>query len=88
MFFILGFNVFYIYGLQHSHSQFDVEYCLDVTETRHKKVLMCSQNVSILSRVTSSVFTVSESGTTAPARSVLESRGKEHRQWHEPNIIA
>src|SRR6218665_1562346 len=36
---------------------------------------MCGRNVSLLSRVTPSVLTVSESGTSVPARSMLESKG-------------
>ena len=49
---------------------------------------MCGRNVSLLSRVTPSVLTVSESGTAVPARSMLESEGKEHSRWREPNKIA
>src|SRR5688572_1369829 len=49
---------------------------------------MCGRNVSLLSRVTPSVLTVSKSGTAVPARSTLESEGKECRRWHEPNRIA
>src|SRR5688572_24490245 len=49
---------------------------------------MCGLNVSLLSMVTPSVLTVSESGTAVPARSTLESGGKERRRWHEPNRIA
>src|SRR5688572_33150587 len=49
---------------------------------------MCGRNVSLLSRVTPSVLTVSKSGTEVPATSTLESEGKERRRWHEPNRIA
>ena len=49
---------------------------------------MCGRNVSLRSRVTSSVLTVSESGTAVPARSMIESRGKERRHCHKPNKIA
>jgi len=49
---------------------------------------MCGRNVSLLSRVTPSVLTVSKSGTEVPARSTLESEGKERRRWPEPNRIA
>ena len=44
--------------------------------------------LSLLSRVTPSVLTVSENGTAVPARSMLESKGKERRRYHEPNKIA
>src|SRR6218665_1094505 len=37
---------------------------------------MCGRNVSLQSRVTPSVLTVSESGTAVNARSMLESKGK------------
>ena len=51
---------------------------------------MCGRNVSLLSRVTPSVLTltVSESGTAVPARSMLESKGKARRHCHKPNNIA
>src|SRR6218665_2310562 len=46
---------------------------------------MCGRNVSLLSRVTPRVLTVSESGTAVPARSMLESKRKVSRRCHEPN---
>src|SRR5688572_24637396 len=49
---------------------------------------MCGRNVSLLSRVTPSVLTVSKRGTAVPARSTLESEGKERMRWPEPNRIA
>src|SRR6218665_3759631 len=49
---------------------------------------MCGRNVSLLSRVTPSVLTVSESGTAVPARSMQESKGKVRMPCHEPNKIA
>ena len=49
---------------------------------------MCGRNVSLLSRVTPSVLTVSESGTAVPARSMQEIKGKARRRCHEPNKIA
>jgi len=41
-----------------------------------------NRNVGLLSRVTPSVFTVSESGTEVSARQMLESKGKECRGWY------
>src|SRR6218665_1919554 len=49
---------------------------------------MCGRNVSLLSRVTPNVLTLSESGTAVPARSMLEIKGKVRRRCHEPNKIA
>ena len=53
-----------------------------------QRFVMCSRNMSLLSRVTRSVLTVSESGTAVPARSMLENKGKVRSRCHEPNKIA
>src|SRR6218665_651716 len=49
---------------------------------------MCCWNVSLLSTVTPSVPTVSESSTAVPSRLILESKRKEHMPWYEPEKIA
>ena len=48
---------------------------------------MCGRNVSLLSRATPSVLTVSDNGTAVPAKSMLASEGRERRRWREPNRI-
>jgi len=48
---------------------------------------MCAWNVRLLHRVTQSVSTVSDSFTTVPIRSMLESERREHCRWHVPDSI-
>ena len=43
-------------------------------------LVICGLNVSLLSKVTPSVLIVADSGTIEPARSILDSEGKEIRR--------
>ena len=63
-------------------------YYPDVVEARFTKVFyIYGQNVNLLSRITPSILTVSDTGTAVPARSILVSGKKERSRTRDQNKI-